>query len=114
MCAVPEGKTIVERFGIFVGELKLPDLAAITGFVDARLLPRTDAEDERCVLVKGLNITKVESAGADNFHAQPGRATVHGAQDRSAGPAGPRYFVRNGADAAQLNFSPTILTLLPP
>src|ERR1041384_2550343 len=35
MFAVPEGKAVIERLGIFVGELELPVLAAIGRLIDA-------------------------------------------------------------------------------
>ena len=76
VCHVPESKAIVERFGIFVGELKLPDPAAVRGFVDARLLTRANAEDERRVLVEGLDIAKVQGAGPDEVQRLPGSTSV--------------------------------------
>src|SRR5581483_4930853 len=34
MLAIPEGKAVIKRFRIFVGELGLPDLATVNGLVD--------------------------------------------------------------------------------
>src|SRR6185312_5892043 len=34
MSAVPEGKAVIKRIGIFVGELELPGLAAVRGLVN--------------------------------------------------------------------------------
>ena len=43
--------------------------------------------------IKGMPKGMIERAGADNFYALPRRTAIHRAQHRSAGTAGPGYFV---------------------
>src|SRR5437899_3251373 len=46
MLAIPEGKAVVKGFGLLIGELKLPVLAAVFRFVDAGLLSRPGSQNE--------------------------------------------------------------------
>ena len=71
VCAVPEGKAIVKSFGIAIGELPLPDLAAVSCLINARLIARADTEHERGVLVEGLNVAKVESVSVCDDQCLP-------------------------------------------
>src|SRR4051794_27432944 len=64
--AVPEGKAIIKSLGIAVGELPLPYLAAVRGFINTRLITGADAEHEGRVLVKGLDIAKIERVCSGN------------------------------------------------
>src|ERR1051325_9977792 len=59
MLAVPESKAVIERFGVFVGELELPAPAAVGRLIDARLLSRPDAQHKSLVCVESLDIAKI-------------------------------------------------------
>src|SRR5579859_5339911 len=93
MFAVPESKTIIERFGIFVGKLELPDLAAVSRLIYPRLLSRPDAQYKRRVPIKGLYIAKVQRLGSNDFQPFPCRSSVDGPQHRPFGPTGPCHLV---------------------
>src|SRR6266853_2400141 len=93
MRRVPEGKAIVKSFGIFVGELQAPYLTAIGGLVDAGLLSRPDAQNERGVLVEGLDIAKIQRVSVGYVDLCPRRSAIDGPQHRSLGAAGPGYLV---------------------
>src|SRR6478609_7471981 len=89
MFAVPEGKAIIERFGIAIDELPLPDFAAVGGLINTRLFAGTNTEHERRVPIKGLNIAKIQRLSPRHFNLGPMLASVDGPQHRSLGPAGP-------------------------
>src|SRR5206468_855386 len=107
--AVPEGKAIVKSLGIAVGELPLPYPATVRGLINTRLIARADAEHERGVLVKGLNVAKVERVRAGDDQCLPVLAAINGPQDRSFGSAGPCHLAGNRADATKLDVSPAVL-----
>ena len=102
VCAVPEGKAIVKSFGIAVGELPLPDLAAVRGFINTRLIARANAEHERGVLVKGLNVAKIESVGARNDQCLPVLCRRPWSAKPSPWRRWPKPLAGNGTDAAKL------------
>ena len=49
-----------------VGELQLPVLAAVIGFVNARLLSRTNAQNIRNLVVKCLNVAEIKPFSIGN------------------------------------------------
>src|SRR6266481_6892744 len=57
---VPKGKAVVEGFGVVIGKLKSPVLPGIGGFVDARLLARSDAQRKSRAFAESLNIAEVQ------------------------------------------------------
>src|SRR5947209_19797720 len=75
--AIPKGHAVVKSFGLRVGELKLPVLAAILSLVDAGLLAGTGSQNKGRLIVKGLDITEVEVFSAGNWQLLPeiGRAS---------------------------------------
>ena len=60
MLAIPEGKAVVKSFGLLIGELKLPVLAAVFCFVDARLLSRPGSQNEGGFVIEGLNVAEIQ------------------------------------------------------
>src|SRR5579864_6374511 len=110
--AVPESKAIIKSLGIAVGELPLPDSAAVGGLIDTRLIARANAQDKGGILVESLDIAKVERIGVHDSQCLPGLAAVNGPQNRAFSPAGPGYLAGNGADAAKRDVGFAVLRLL--
>ena len=102
MSGIPEGHAIKKSFGILVGELQRPGFAGVGGFVNARLLAGSGAQQIREIGAEGFHVAEVESVGAGDLGGLPGISAVGGAEISSVSAAGPRDSVREHADAAQV------------
>ena len=102
MIVVPERHAIEKAFRIFVGKLQSPVFARVGGFVNARLLAGSGAQQIREVGAEGFHIAEVESVGAGDLGGLPGISAVGGAEISSVSATGPRDSVREHADAAQV------------
>ena len=70
--AIPESHAIEKAFGVFVGELQRPGFAGVGGFVDARLVAGSGAEQVGEVGAEGFYVAEVESFGAGDLGGLPG------------------------------------------
>jgi hypothetical protein len=99
---VPEHHGVEEAFGIGVGELELPMLAAVGGVVDAGLVAGTGGHEEGLVGGESDYGAEVESGGVGDLGGDPGASGVGGAEVGAAGPGGPSDVSRDGAHAAEI------------
>jgi len=99
---VPEGHAIEKSLGISVGKLQVPVLASVGGFVDARTVTRTGAQQVSEVGAKGFDIAEVQRFRAEDLSALPRDSGVHGSKISSVTAASPRDQVGDHADIAKI------------
>jgi len=99
---VPEGHAIEKSLGISVGKLQVPVLASVGGFVDARTVTRTGAQQIGEVGAKGFDIAKVQRFRARDLSGLPRDSGVHSSKISSVTAAGPPDQVGDHADTAKI------------